>query len=215
MLISLRGEDLRRDALGVLGLGDALDASVRVADDAPVLAGIVELDRHDGRLGVFGAVRFEEGRDCLGAQERVVAREDDDLLRGLDRLERRDHRAAGAVCLGLNDGFGSFGQACAQVVLGTDDREHTSCTGLTRGVNRPGDHRPPRDCVENLRNRGAHARSLARGHDQDRRRFAGAGHAPIVEARLVAVPVGTDSCRALPRGGIATHIVGIPTLGEF
>ena len=148
-------------------------------------------------FGVFGAVRFEEGGDGLGAQERVVAGEDDDLLRGLDRLERGDHRAAGAVRLGLDDGLGAVGQACAQVVLGPDDDEHTPGARLARGVNRPRDHRPPRDRVEDLRDRGAHARSLARGHDQDRRRFAGAGHALIVEARRVAVPVWSGSLHVL------------------
>ena len=162
-------EHLGRDLVGVLGLDDPLDVAVGVADDAPVGAGVVELDGHHGRAGAGGAVGLEQRGDDLGGDQRVVAGEDDDGLGVADDVVGGAHRAAGAVGLGLDDGLGALGQARGEVAVGRDDHGDALGAGLARGEHRPGDHRPPADGVQDLGQRGAHPRALARGHDQDGR----------------------------------------------
>ena len=155
------------DARRVLGLDDALDVAVGVADDAAVGAGVVELDGHHGRAGVGGAVRLEQRGDDLGVDQRVVAGEDDDGVGVADDVVRGAHGAAGAVGLGLDDGLGALGQARGEVAVGRDDHDDALGAGLARGEHRPGDHRPPADGMQHLRQRRVHPRALARGHDQD------------------------------------------------
>ena len=70
---------------------------------------------------------------------------------------------------GWIDGLGALGQAGGEVAVGRDDHRDPPGAGLAGREHRPGDHRPTADGVQDLRQRGAHARALARGHDQDGR----------------------------------------------
>ena len=169
MLISRDREHLGLDLVRVLGLDDPLDVAVGVADDAPVGRRVVELDRHHGRAGAGGVVGLEQLGDDLGVDQRVVAGEDDDGLGVADDVVRGADGAAGAVGLGLDHGLGALGQAGREVAVGRDDHRHPLGAGLARGEHGPGDHRPAADRVQDLGQRGAHARALARGHDQDGR----------------------------------------------
>ena len=155
------------DAGRVLGLDDPLDVAGVVADDAPVGAGVVELDGHHRRARLRRAVGLEQGGDDLGVDQRVIAGEDDDGVGVADDVVRRADRAAGAVGLGLDDGLGALGQARGEVAVGRDDDDDALGARLARGEHRPGDHRPPADGMQHLRQRGVHPRALARGHDQD------------------------------------------------
>ena len=90
------------DALGVLGLDDALELPVRVADDAAERLGVVTVDRDHGGGGPGPAVSVDQARDQLGGDQRVIAVHDHDRLRVADEVERRPHRAAGSVGLRLD-----------------------------------------------------------------------------------------------------------------
>ena len=121
---------------------------------------------------------LEQAGDHLGRDQRHVAGEDEHgLAARLDQRQRRPDRAAGAVGLGLDHGLDVLGQAGGDVAPRRDDRRDAAGPGLARGEDRPGDHRPPADGMQHLRQRGAHARALARRHDQDQRRT----HPRIVE----------------------------------
>ena len=50
------------DALGVLGLDDALELAVRVADDAAQRLGVVAVERDDGGRGAGPAVEVDQVR---------------------------------------------------------------------------------------------------------------------------------------------------------
>ena len=110
---------------------------------------------------------LEQAGDRLGRDQRHVAGEDEHRLALLDQRQRGADRAAGAVGLGLLDGLDALGQAGGEVAAGRDDRGDPPGAGLAGGEDRPGDHRPPADGMQHLRQGGAHARALARRHDQD------------------------------------------------
>ena len=83
--------------------------------------------------------------------------------------QRGADRAAGPVGLGLDDGLGPLGEAGGDVVAGRDDHRDPARAGLARGEDRPGDHRPPADGMQHLRQARAHARARAGRHDEDQR----------------------------------------------
>ena len=168
----------RRVAVG-LRLGDPLDVTVVVADDAAVGAGVLELGGHDrgGRAG--GLVGLDQPRDDLRRDEGNVAGEDDDGLSLLDHGQRRQQGPAGAVRLGLDDGLGPLRQRRREVAIRRDDHRDAAGAGLAGGEHGPGDQRPPAERVQDLGQRGAHARPLAGGHDED---GWGGRHGRIVRA---------------------------------
>ena len=59
------------------------------------------------------------------------------------------------------------GRPGGEVAVGRDDHGDPLGARLARGEHRPGDHRPAADRVQDLGQRRAHPRALARGHDQD------------------------------------------------
>ena len=67
--------------------------------------------------------------------------------------------------------------------LGRVDDHDLAGAGLPRGRDRPGDHRPPAQRVQQLLHRGAHASPLPRGKDDD----DGRGHGGIVGDTEVSV----------------------------
>ena len=159
-------QHLGRDALGVLGLDDAVELPVRVADDAAERIGVVTVDRDHGGRGPGPAVKVDQARDQLGGDERVIAVHDHDGLRVADQVERRPHRAAGSVGLRLDDGLGALREGVREVAVGRGDHADAPRAGLARGEHRPGDHRSTADRVQHLRHRRAHPGALAGGHDQ-------------------------------------------------
>ena len=72
-----------------------------------------------------------------------------------------------------------------------------SAPGLARSKDRPGDHRPPADGMQHLRQRGTHARSLARRHYEHQGRL----HRQIVEG--------------MGQGGAPFRLLGFRRHGEL
>jgi hypothetical protein len=171
-------QDVRIDLVGLLGLDDRLDVTLLVADDASVGAGVVELDGHHRRPRVGVPMGRDQPLDDLGADQWMVAGEHDHGLGVADQVVRGAHSASGAVGFGLDHRLGALGQAGGQVSVGRDDHGHTPGPGLARGQHGPSDHRTAGHVVQDLGQRGAHARSLARGHDQD----GGAAAGPVRSA---------------------------------
>ena len=97
----------------------------------------------------------------------MIAVHDDHGVGVAHHVERRPHRAAGSIGLRLHDGLGALREGPGEVAVGRDDHADAPGAGLLRGENRPGDHRPAADRVQDLGHRRAHPRALAGGHDQD------------------------------------------------
>ena len=97
---------------------DPLDVPGVVADDPPVRARVVELDRHHGGAGAGGGVGVKQRRDDLGVDQRVIAGEDDDRVGIADDVVRGAHGAACAVGLGLDDRLGAVREAGREVAIG-------------------------------------------------------------------------------------------------
>jgi hypothetical protein len=81
-------ELLRRCIARVLGLDDSLDVAVGRADDATVLAGVLELAGGDRRRGARRSVPLGERGHEAGVDQRVIAREHDHVARPGKRLLR-------------------------------------------------------------------------------------------------------------------------------
>ena len=143
-------EHLGRDLAGVLGLDDLGDVALGVADHASVGARVVELDGHHRRRCLAAAMCFEQLGDHLGADQRVVAGEHDDRLRGPDQLDRGEHRAAGPVHLGLDHGLDALWEGRTEITVGGDDDRDPLGPRVAPGDHRPGDHRPAADRVQHL-----------------------------------------------------------------
>ncbi len=79
---------------------------------------------------------------------------------------------AGAVRLGLDGELDALGQDGRERPVGPADDDDPPGAGRLRGEHGPQHHRPPADGMEDLRQRGAHARAESPGEDHDR----GSGH---------------------------------------
>ena len=159
-------ELLGRGVSGLLGLDDSLHPAVAVADDPPVAAGIVHLDRHHRRPGAGLAVLADQPGDRLRGDQWVVAGEDEHGLAAPDHLQRGAQRATGAVSLGLDDGLGPVRKRRREVAVRRDDHRHPLRAGPLCGKDGPGDHRSPTDGVKDLGERGPHPRPLPRSHHE-------------------------------------------------
>ncbi len=163
-------EHLGVDAGRVLGLDDPLDVAVGVADDAPVGAGVVELDGHHRRA------RRRRSR-CVASSSATISPEisgwSPERTTTVSESRTRSWAARIAPPVPSASGWTTVsvpsGRPGDEVAVGRDDHRHAVGARLARGEHRPGDHRPPADRVQHLRQRGAHPGSLARGHDQDGR----------------------------------------------
>ena len=165
-------ELLGRGVAGGLRLDDPLEVAVGVADDPPVgCRGRRGLDGHHGRRrrrrrGGSRAARRSTSAEISGwSPERTTTVSESRTRSCAARIAPPVPSGSGWI-----DGLGALGQAGGEVALGRDDHRDPPGAGLARGEHRPGDHRPPADAVQHLRQRGAHSRALARGHDQDQRR---------------------------------------------
>ena len=190
VLISRIASSSARDAVGVLGLDDPLDVAVGVADDRGRRrrgrrARPSSPSPRRRRRGGSRAGRRSISAETSGwSPERTTT-----VSESRDQVERGAHGAAGAVGLRLDRR-----SRCRRAGPAERSRSGETITrdppgaGLARGEHRPGDHRPPADRVQDLRQRGAHARALAGGHDQDggpahpRNRSARAARALSIEA---------------------------------
>ena len=84
-------------------LDDPREAAVRVADDAPVAARVVGLEREHGGGGAGGCVRLEQRAQGLGRSARGVAGEHEHVAgEALERVARRADGVAGAARLLLD-----------------------------------------------------------------------------------------------------------------
>jgi len=72
------GELILREALGVPGLEDAVDAAAGVADDAAVARRVEPVGCEERGEGAPSLVLSEQPLELLGGDERVIAGEDDD-----------------------------------------------------------------------------------------------------------------------------------------
>ncbi len=95
----------------------------------------------------------EQGGDRLGPNQRYVAGEDQHGLAVLDQRQCRPDRATGTVGLGLDHDLNPLRQRRRDVSPWRDDRGDPPGPGLARGKDRPGDHRPPANRVQHLRQR--------------------------------------------------------------
>jgi hypothetical protein len=161
-------ELLRGRVAGCLGLDDPLDVALRAPDNPPIGARIVHLSRHHGRGGAGIAVRGDQLADDPGGDQRVIAGEDEDGVGVAHHVAGRPQGAAGAIGFGLDDRLNAVGEGGGEVAIGRDDHADPGGARLPGGGDRPGDHRPSADLVQDLRHGRAHAGALACGHDHGR-----------------------------------------------
>ena len=129
---------------GALGLDDALDGAVAVADHTAVAGRVVE-DRGEHRRA--GGVGVHERGDRLGGDERHVAGQDDDGAGAVDLGCGGSDGAAGAVGLRLDRDVDVVGEDLLGRRVGRVDHHDVLCAGLLRGDDRPQNHRPPAQIV--------------------------------------------------------------------
>ena len=103
----------------------------------------------------------------LGGDQRHVAREDHDGRVGVDVGRGRLHRAARAVGLGLDRDLDALGQPILEPALRIVDHDDLPGPGLLGRGYRPQNQRATAQRVQNLGQRGTHARSLAGSDDHD------------------------------------------------
>ena len=183
---------------GRLGLDHSFHPALAVADDPPVGAGIIELDRQHCRRRTGGGMRPEQPSDRLGRNQRHVPGEDERRLGFFDQGQCGPNRSPGAIGLGLDNGLDSLRKPSSYFLAGRDDDSHPSRPRFLRSDDRPRHHLPPTDGVQHLRQAGTHARSLPGGHDQDERRT----HPRIVVGGGVMCPSSRGSAttvRIFPR----------------
>ena len=172
------------------------------AHDAPVAGRVLELHRRHRRRRAALLVRPREPGDRLGGDQRHIAVEHEHRVAGADVPGGRAHGVAGAVGLLLHGELDTVGQPALEPAPRAVHDHDPPCPGLLRGPDRPADHRPPADRVQDLRRVGAHARALARGEDQ----HGGSGHA---EHRSI----GHAASTALGGGVMARHRFLVPADG--
>jgi hypothetical protein len=103
---------------GVAGLDDAGHGAGRIAHDTPVVRGLGEHRRGDGRPRGGGAVSVDEPLQELPVDERRVADQHDHVaLEALERLEAGAHGVAGAQPLTLERALAARGQDVDDDVL--------------------------------------------------------------------------------------------------
>ncbi len=162
---------LRRVA-GRLRLHHALHPALRVAHDAAVARRVLELHRGERGGGLRGRVRLDEARDRLGGDQRHVAVDDHDGRAAVDVARRGGDGVPRAARLLLDGDLDAVGEVAVEAALRVvDDHDAVGAGGLRREQG-PEDHRAPADRVEDLGERGAHARPLARGEED----HGGGGH---------------------------------------
>src|SRR5918992_1469867 len=166
------GELGRRDALGVLGLDDALDGAVLAPDDPPV-PGRVELIGCEDRRGrslrlVFG----EQLGDVRRRDERMVPGEDHHRPVD-DGRPRGEHGRAGPLALVLLGNLDPLRESLRHPVARPDNAHDPGRARPARGIDHPLDHGLTADGMKHLRSARPHPRPLAGGHDEGRE---GLGH---------------------------------------
>ena len=182
--VHLADRELVRIAVGLLD--DALNAAARVAHDAPVAGGVVELGGEQRGRGVGETVLGREDRERFGAQQGDVGAKHDHVVvvdgvgergecdaRGVagaarDALLDELHRDVGdeLVLQRLGDGLG----------LVADDHDDALERQLDQRVDDVQQHRPSAQRVQDLRDPRAHAGSLASRQDHGRQGAVGHGN---------------------------------------
>ena len=133
-----------------LGLDDALDAPLRVADDAAVAGRVLELHARDRRRGAGLLVRGDQRGDRLAGDERHVAVDDQHGRGRVDRAGGGGDRVAGAAGLRLDRDLDVAGEVLGEPPLGVVDDDDALGAGRAGRQQRPQDHRPPADRVQHL-----------------------------------------------------------------
>ena len=174
-------------ALWILRLHESLDATVGGAHHPAVAGGVEPVGGQDRRGRSLVRVSCEQVGDELSRHERVVAREDDDASVGarrvLERAARREHGRARALARALLGERDLRRKGLFEPRAGPRYAHNPPRPRAARRLDDPLDHPPPAHGVEDLRQRRAHARPVAGGHDEDGRR---GGHAGSVSARVGA-----------------------------
>ena len=175
--------DLELVGTGVDVLDDAVDAAPLVADHPAVAARVVDARGEDRRGRVAQAVLGGEHRERVGADERRVGEEHEQVVVGVEVVGERGERdadcVAGAALHVLLDELDGHVDRAARAgeallhrlrdVLGAvpDDDDDAVERQRAEGVEHPEEHRATAQLVEHLRGRGPHARALAcREHDR-------------------------------------------------
>ena len=179
-------------------LDDPRDATVLAADDAPETEGFVHDRGEDRRRGILDAVLGRELGDGLGAHERRVARQHEDVVVGVEIVEHREgdaHGVAGAALdpllheLDRHLGDELLLQRLGDVFGGVaDDDDDPFERKLGQGVDDVEHHRTAAQRVQHL-GRAASASACPRPR-RARRRRAG----------------GTDSCSPPLLGGEGSNL---------
>src|SRR5579863_1164826 len=149
---------------------DGLHAALGIADDAAIVRGIVEFGGENRCRGFASAVRIEQRGKGRGAQQRSVTRDDNRQFGALaNRAPRNlDGVARSALRLLKNrlraEPFDYGGNIFS---LMAHDDEQLRRLERAAGAHHVLDKRASTGAVQHLREVGAHARSLARGENDD------------------------------------------------
>ena len=141
--------------------------AVRIAHDASVQAGIIEIHRQQRQRVFRATMLLDETPQRFRPRQRHVAGENQNLFCG-DLTDGLLHGVPGAELLLL------YRVACAiadvllnGLALMSDDHHRRRIADLPREVDDVIDERPPRCAMEDLHCARLHAGAEARGHDDD------------------------------------------------
>jgi hypothetical protein len=165
-----QGELLDRRVARHLRLDDPRHAAVAGPDDASVSRRVVQLHRGERRARPRLGVERQERGDRLGGDERHVA-VDDEHRAVVALVQERGggrHRVARPTRLGLHGDLDVRREVLLEPPLRVVHHDHAPGARVAGRRERPQQHRPPADRVQDLRLRGPHPGSLARGEEHDR-----------------------------------------------
>ena len=204
---------LRREAVGVLGLVDAVDGAVRVAHDPPVARRVELVRGEQGGEGVLPLVLLQEPLELVGGDQRVVGGQDHDRApRRQHRIARGEHRGPGALALTLLGDLDPVRKPLLDPVPRPDDRNDPLRTGRPRRIGNPLDKRLTGHAMKHLRSVRKHPSALAGGHDEDRKR-RGHGGMRVSTAGRQAASASRSYQRTHLRTALSLHAV-LPSHGK-
>lgn len=160
------GADLALLVVGVLVFDDAAHAALRIAHDAAVAGGIVEIGDQYRDAAFCG----EQTLQRLGSDERHVAVQHQHACIDRHRRHRVLHGMAGAQALLLLGPveIGLVGKRGTDLLAAVAVNDVDPCGAeLARGVDHVTQHRLAGDLLQHLGRGGLHALALAGGEDDD------------------------------------------------
>ncbi|KAJ3079275.1 hypothetical protein HK102_003908, partial [Quaeritorhiza haematococci] len=182
-----------------------------VAEDAAEAGGVVDLGGPQQAGGPLVGLAVEEVGQGLGAEQGLVADEDQDRpLVAFQQGPADLHRVARAELFGL-DGEPDGGLAVERLVelIGrvADDHDDGLRAGAAGRVDDVAEHRPAADLVQHLRPLGLHPLALAGRQDDRHRSFDRHVSAPPSKRRIPAV-APSSPCRLRARAILETRGYG-------